>query len=638
MKIDPPHAAGGGPDIVRLFGDPRARLAARAGVAILASAAAAMLVTLGAPVPAPAPRAGGPDVASAPDPTAGAPLGFGLARLVPAEAVAFVSIANVPEFLGRASETGLARALRDERVASFARDVVAGLPREASEVYAAGLLLARGLGPSLRGEAAAALLPVERQGATVAPDAVFLADVSGRAAGARSFMGTTLALSFVTGSIGTVRIAGVDAVVCRRGADTVAWCETDGLLAVATSEKALGRVLARRPAMKGAPPGIESIEAYRRGMARASLEGRVDYRAFVDVERLTDVLLGERAADFRAAYGVAGLRAATLVGRVDAEVREAVFLDARGASGAGGATSGIAGALGGAPVGRDAAKRMPAETIFAAFGTIDGSALAGDLSQVRSLSAFPRAAVIFLGLLGKESTKRILEGVRGEAAVAAWNEGRLGWFPRAAAVATVRDHDGTARALKDAWLSMAKRMRGRLLSRRGRWKGASSREVTVGYVDGPKVFLPTVGSPAYGLDGDALVAGTAATAVCGIIEETRGLAATDKFRSLLAKLPAERSAFVYLNVETLVERALEPMGPAVFDALFPGLAGRLDRGKFPPGEAVAQYLGPAGVSAAGAEGGIRVDAITPAGLGLAAFVAYALSGSDGPGARPSRTP
>ncbi len=146
----------------------------------------------------------------------------------------------------------------------------------------------------------------------------------------------------------------------------------------------------------------------------------------------------------------------------------------------------------------------------------------------------------------------------------------------------------------------------------------------MGFVERPRVFAALVGSPAYGLDGNTLVTGPAATAVSRVIGESAGLAATDGFRSLLAKFPPERSMFVYVNVETLVERALEPHGPALLEALLPGLAARLDREKLPPGEAVARYLGPAGVSAARIREGIRVDAVTPTGLAAVILLAYAL--------------
>ena len=547
-----------------------------------------------------------------------------LARLIPPDALAVVSVADVPAFLGRISKTGVARALGDERVARFAREIVANLPRDAAELHAAGLLLARGLEGSLRREAVAAIFDIRRRDGAEALGAVFLADVSGRSSEARAFLGTTLAVRFISGSIDIVEVAGVDAVVCRSGPVTVAWCECDGLLVVATSERALAAVLSRRPTLKGAPKGLESSAPYRRAMAGATIDGRVDYRAYVDVERLVTRAMGERAASFRAKYGLEGIRAAALAGRVNGAVREAVYLATRDASGKAGEPRGISGLLGGPRIGLDEASRLPPETIVAAFGSVDGRWLAKFLSDPQSLRGAPKAVALFVNLLGRESARRILEGVRGEAAVAAWNDGHVGWFPRAAAVATAGDPATTKRTLEDAWRSMARRMRGGFLPRRGRWTGDPPREVTMGFVERPEAFAALVGSPAYGLDGNTLVAGTAATAVSQIIGESVGLAGTDEFRSLVAGLPPARSVFVYVNVETLVERALEPHAPAVLEALFPGLAGRLDREKLPPGEAVARHLGPAGVSAARVEGGVRVDAATPTGLAAVMLLAYAL--------------
>lgn len=610
-------------------------------MAALAGVATVIVMMLGASGPAPraknAKHAGVHETPSRPD----APrpsLGLPLARLVPSDALAFVSVADVPGFVERLSETGLARAFADERVAPFAREVVAGLPREAAEIYAIGLVFARGLVPWFRGEAVVALLNVGSREGGAAFDAVFMADVSGRAAEVRAFLGATLALRFIAGRIEAVKIAGVDAIVCRSGEDTVAWCECDGLLAVATSERTLAEVLARRPVFKDAPPGIASLPTYKRGMASAFLEGGEDYRAFVDVERLIGICLGGRAARFSAEYGIEGLRTAALVGRVGASIREAIFLDVRSASVA---KSGVAWALGGRRVGLGAAARMPPETIFAAFGGVDGRDLAKRISDPRALRAAPKALRLLLNLLGRGSAQRVLEGVRGEAAVAAWNEGHVGWFPRMAAVAEVLDRPATERTLEAAWRSMAARMRGRFLPRhdlatRDRSTRDPSRDVTVGFIDGPEVFIPLVGSPAYGLDGATLVVGTAATAVSRFMEESGGLAGTEGFRSLLAEFPAERSAFVYVNVETLVERALEPHGPVVLEALVPGLSGRLDREELPPGEAVARYLGPAGVSAMPAGEGVRIDALTPTGLAVALFVMQAVLEAPRPAAPPSQ--
>ena len=602
----------------------RGRIVARTGLAALASVVAVLAAAYG-PSGTPPGGAVGPGGAARKRPD-GPALAFPLSRLVPPDALAFVSVADVPDLLERASETGLARAMRDERVAPFVGEVVACLPAEVAGLCAVALTFLRGLGPALRGEAAAALLDVEAREGEAGFEAVFLADVSGRSAEARGFLGAALTLRFVTGSVAPARIGGVDAVVYRSGSDTVAWCESDGLLAIATSLRALEKALARRPTLKDAPPGIASLPAFKRGMEGSSLEGIADYRAFVDVdgllERLPERLPGKRAADLRAEYWIGGLRAAALAGRVGESFREALFLDAGDGAGA---RAGIFRTLGGPPVALRAASRLPAETMVAAFGHLDGRDLAKRLSGPRALRSAPRTVSVLLGVLGRESARQVLGGVRGEAAVAAWNDGHVGWFLRMAAVATVIDRAATERTLKTAWRAMATRLKGRFLPRRGQWSGDTSREVSMGFVDRPEIFNPVLGSPAYGLDGDTLVAGTAATAVRGIIEESEGLAATERFRSLLAVLPAERSAFVYVNVETLVERALEPLGPAWLEKLVPGSSRRLDREKLPPGEAVAKYLGPAGVSSMRSRGGVRVDAVTPMGLAAALLVADALA-------------
>ncbi|MHC4249895.1 MAG: hypothetical protein ACYS9X_12275, partial [Planctomycetota bacterium] len=442
---------------------------ARSGAAAAAGIAAIIAMILGSS--GPAPRATRLDDERTPGRTDCPPLGFPLARLVPPDALAFVSVPDVPGSVGRVSATGLARALRDERVAPFVREVVAGLPREAAELHALALLFARGLGPSLRGEAAAALLNVEARAGGTALEAVFLADVSGRAAGARAFLGTTLALRFVMGRIESVKIAGADAVVCRSGTDTVAWCECYGLLAVATSPRALGEVLARRPGKGDAAPCIASLPAFARGIAGSSLDGDVDYRVFVDAERLIDLLLAERGPSFSAGLGIGGLRWATLTGRVGTSVREALHLDVVDAPGAPGVNGGILRALGGPPVGLGSASRMPPETILAAFGNVDGRDLAKRLSDPRALRGAPKSLLLLLNLLGRGPARRVLEGVRGEAAVAAWNDGRVGWFPRLALVAAIEDRAGTERTMETVWRSMAARMRGRFLPRRGRWTG-----------------------------------------------------------------------------------------------------------------------------------------------------------------------
>ena len=630
-KSDPSHAEGA-PVLARLFRDPRGRLAARSGVAAIAAAAAVAVMAL-CPVPAPAKREGG--VAGDGHRPDTAPLGFPLARLVPPDALAFASVTDVPAFVERVSETGLARALRDESVAPLVRGIVAGLPRGFAEIHALAVLFANGLGPSLGGEAAVVLLGSAPSNATSGPDALFLANVSGREKQARAFLGTTLSFRFITGRIESRKIAGADAVVCRSGGDTVAWCVTDGLLAIATSERALAEALARRPSAKGAPEGLASLPAFERGMKEASLGGRVDYRLFADVERVIGLVFGDRAARVAAAYGIAGLRTAALAGRVGASFREAVCLGVRDD---GGAETGLVGALGGPTVTLASAAKMPPETILAAFASIDGRDLARHLSDPALMRSAPKVLKVFLNLLGTQSARRVLEGVRGEAAVAAWNEGHVGWFPRLAAVAALDDPASAEQTLKSAWHSLAKRMRGRFLPRRGGRKGDPSRKVTVGFVDRPEVFIPLIGSPAYGLDGDTLVAGTAATAVCRVLEESRGLAATEGFRKLVEELPPARSTFIYVNVETLVERSLEPHGPAVLEALVAGLSGTVDRADLPPGEAVARYLGPAGASAARSPGGIRIDAVTPAGLVAGVFIVQAFARGPRPAAPPTQMP
>jgi hypothetical protein len=626
--------AEGASALARFFRGPRGRLAARSTVAAVAAAAALVSMAM-SPVPAPAGRAGGPDTAGDGRRPQAPPLGFSLARLVPPDALAFASVADVPAFVERLSDTGLARALRDKRVAPLVRGIAAGLPRELAELRALALLFANGLGPALGGEAAVALLDTPTGDGPAAPDILFLANVSGREGQARAFLGTTLSLRFVTGRIESRKIAGAEAVVCSSGGDTVAWCESGGLLAVATSERALAGALARRPVVKGAPRGLPSLPAFERGTKGTSLGGRIDYRAFADVERVMKLVFGERAARLSAAYGIAGLRTVALAGRVGASFREAVHLGVRDTPGA---ETGIVSALGGPPVTLASASRMPPETILAAFTSIDGSDLAKHVSDPQLQRSGPKVLRVFLSLLGQRSARRVLGEVRGETGVALWNEGHVGWFPRLAAVTTVHDAASAERTLRSEWQSMAKRMRGRFLSRHGSRKGDPSRNVNVGFVDKPEVFIPLVGSPAYGLEGSTLVAGTAATAVCRVLEESRGLAAAQGFRKLVAELPRARSAFVYVNVETLVERSLEPHAPAVLEALVAGLSGAVDRTDFPPGEAVARHLGAAGVSAARSRGGIRIDAETPTGLVAGVFVVTAFARSPRPAVPSTRTP
>ena len=221
-----------------------------------------------------------------------------------------------------------------------------------------------------------------------------------------------------------------------------------------------------------------------------------------------------------------------------------------------------------------------------------------------------------------EPLDRASRGLRGRAAVAVWNAGRVGWFPVAAVAMDVPDRTTLEPDLRRFWQSLASGLGGTLRVHRGRRAGDPPGALDLHFVERPKVFISSVGSPAYAFDGATLVAGTTAIAVRDALEESRGLGSNERFTRLLAELPEGKSRLVYVDVPTLADRGLEPYAPAALEALIPGASSWLDRSNVPPGRGVEPHLRPAGASAAQAPEGVRIDAVTPAGLPLVAAVAY----------------
>lgn len=565
-------------------------------------------------------------------------IGFPLVRLVPSGAAAFVSIPDVPRLVERVSGTGLARALREKEVERFASHVVENLPPGLVHLQRICVGFAKGLAPALGGELAAAVLRFDPLSRRV--EAVLLADVSGREDEARAFLAGLGSLVLAGGVIERKPIAGSEALVLRtpRGTELAAWSVGDGLLAIATGSRALAAVLARRPgALEGGEPGLDQSPLFRASTDRSSLEGGTDYRLFVNVEKTLDGIFGRSAAAIRVKYGVGGLRAAALAGRVADSVREALYLDDGGSSGRGCALLWM---FRGPGVDLDAARRLPAGTMMAAFGHLDGRARAREVSragaEVAGLLPQPLAGLV-ASAAGAPLT-RAAGAVKGEAAVAMWNAGRMGWFPAAAVVAETPERAGAEAGLRRLWASLASGLGGRLQVHSVRREAEPARAIDLYFVENPGILIPVIGSPAYVFDGRTLIVATTATTAREIVEESGGVASTAGFRAVLADLPERRSGLAYVDVPALVRWALEPYAPAVLEALVPGAASRLDRSKVPPGRAVAHHLRPAGGSSVDLGPGVRIDAVTPIGLPLVgAIVCRALAGGTA-GPRPPPAP
>ena len=552
-------------------------------------------------------------------------LGFPLARLVPPDAVALVTIRNVPSFVKRVSETGLARALREKDVERFTRHIVENLPPDLARLRGIAVGFGKTLAPALGGELAVAVLRLDP--ALSKTEAVLLADVSGREKEARVFLAGFRAIFLAGGRIELVPVAGAEAFVLRApgGTELAAWSLHDGLLAIGTGVRALAAALGRRPgALEGRSSGLDGSPLFRAAVARSSIarsstDGGADYRVFVDVERALGGLYGESGARILAQYGANGLRAAALAGKVGDSVREALYLHAPGRPGP------LLRDLCGSGIDLDAAARLPARTIIATFGAVDGRALARQISRLAQAAARqsrPTALARVLVAVAGEPLDRASRGLRGKATVAVWNAGRVGWFPVAAVTMDVPDPAALEPDLRRFWQSLAAGLGGGVRVHRGRRAGETPGALDLYFVESPKVFISSVGSPAYAFDGATLVAGTTAAAVRDTLQESRGLGSDERFTRLLAELPEGKSRLVYVDVPTLVERALEPYAPAALEALIPGASSWLDRSNVPPGRVAERHLRPAGASAAEAPEGVRIDAVTPAGLPLVAAAAY----------------
>ncbi|MHC4506328.1 MAG: hypothetical protein ACYTFI_23785, partial [Planctomycetota bacterium] len=567
---------------------------------------------------------------------AGGPaLGFPLARLVPPDAVAFLTIRNAPSFMERVSETGLARALGEKDVERFTRHIVENLPPDLARLRGIAVGFGKTLTPALSGELAVAVL---RLGPALSKtEAVLLADVSGREKEARVFLAGFGAIFLAGGRIELVPVAGSQAFVLRApgGTELAAWSLGDGLLAIGTGVEALTAALGRRAgALEGRSNGLDGSALFRASMGRASIarsstadssiprsstDGDADFRAFVNVDLALRGLYGESGAKLLARYGANGLRAAALTGRVGESVREALYLYAPGQRGA------LLHNLCGSGIDLDAAARLPAKTIVATFGAVDGRPLAREVSGLAQRTARqsrPTGLARVLLAVAGEPLDRAARGLRGKAAVAVWNAGRVGWFPVAALAMDVPDRPALEPDLRRLWQSLASGLGGALRVHKGRRAADPSGALDLYFIERPRLFMSSLGSPAYAFDGTTLVAGTTAITVRDALEESRGLRSDAKFTSLLAELPDGKSRLVYIDVPTLAERALEPYAPAALEALVPGARAWLDRSKVPPGPVVEPHLRPAGASAAEAPEGVRIDAVTPGGLPLVAAVAY----------------
>ncbi len=572
---------------------------------------------------------------------AGGPaLGFPLARLVPPDATAFLTIRNVPSFMERVSETGLARALREKDVERFTRHIVENLPPDLARLRGIAVGFGRTLAPALRGELAVAVL---RLGPALSKtEVVLLADVSGREEEARLFLAGFGAIFLAGGRIELVPVAGSQAFVLRApgGTELAAWSLHDGLLAIGTGVGALTAVLGRRAgALAGRSNGLDGSALFRASMARASIanssiarssianssiprssiDGGADFRAFVNVDRALRGLYGESGARVLAQYGANGLRAAALAGKVGDSVREALYLYAPGGRGP------LLRDLCGSGIDLDAAARLPAKTLMATFGAIDGRGLARQISSLAKAAARqsrPTGLARLLVAVAGEPLDRAARGLRGRAAVAVWNAGRVGWFPVAALAMDVPDRAALEPDLRRFWQSLASGLGGALRVHKGRRAADPSGALDLYFIERPRLFISSLGSPAYAFDGTTLVAGTTVIAVRDALQESRGLRSDERFTSLLAELPDGKSRLVYIDVPTLAERALEPYAPAALEALVPGASAWLDRSKVPSGRVVESHLRPAGASAAEAPEGVRIDAVTPAGLPLVAAIAY----------------
>ena len=127
--------------------------------------------------------------------------------------------------------------------------------------------------------------------------------------------------------------------------------------------------------------------------------------------------------------------------------------------------------------------------------------------------------------------------------------------------------------------------------------------------------LPFVRSPASCVKDRRLFAATDAAAVRGLLlAEQGGLAETEGMKRLAAALPGKSRLWLYVDIPRIVDRAFEPYAPAVMERLWPGAFDRLDRGAMPSGSAIARHLRPAAVSMLAGADGLRIDAVTPAGL------------------------
>jgi len=180
-------------------------------------------------------------------------------------------------------------------------------------------------------------------------------------------------------------------------------------------------------------------------------------------------------------------------------------------------------------------------------------------------------------------------------------------------------------ALDNTWWRLAGWLKGKhMLSEITPRRHADGDAVAVRFVNRPAIRVGPLRSAAGALADSRrlLIAATDVQALREVVETEGGLAATDGFRRVVARLPSGRSAFIYVDVPGVIRWGFEPFARAVIDAVIPGAGTRLDRQTLPDVWTAALSLEPMGVAFFADDGGVRVEGVTPIGLvPTAGFVA-----------------
>lgn len=542
--------------------------------------------------------------------------GWSAAELLPRNIVACLSIPDVNEFSKAVGRTGLAEIFADPELQPFFKLISDHIPPDIAALKDYILAFWAGLKPALAGPVVFALLEVNVPGRTL--EAALLADVAGRASAVKAFLGMLEVLALNSGCERILlNMGGREVTILRRRApegDFGAWTLDGELLIIATNRGALEQILLRRsnPSFSGLVPSLVDSEDFLVCSARSALDGdRPSFTAFINVEKAMADLLGPRAPQWSSRLGLEDWKALGVSGVLGRSVREVVFVrtDRKGW---------LLRELGGAPTDLSAAEMLPERTLAAAFGRAHGGMLLQWLGWSTRFGLAP---------FGEELSRRLSEllvhlGVtpevlsqlaRGESAIAFWSAGRVGWFPRVAAVTEVPSAEKLESVLIPAWRKLASALGGRFVEFGAHFC----------LVDDASVRYPFFTSPAWALvEGQSpskrfVIASGDASAVKELAEPTgKRLKDNPRWKTLLERLPVKRSSMLYVDTTALVERAFEPYAPKVISIFLPGASRWLPPGSVPAGELLARHLEAIGLSYADDPMGARLDAVTPAGLAI----------------------